>query len=161
MNIIDIVIIAILAFCIIRGLMLGLINSISSLFAIVAGVFLSKRYYQEVYLIMKGINLPDHHGIISYVIVFLLFFIGFKVLFFLIKQVSTSSGLSGVDRVLGVILGLAKGLLIAGIMITAVQVLLPPRSNVIATSVLLPYYNKIIAISGFIPSDFIQYTKKN
>jgi len=160
-NIIDIVIIAILAFCIIRGLMLGLINSISSLFAIVAGVFLSKRYYQEVYLIMKGINLPDHHGIISYVIVFLLFFIGFKVLFFLIKQVSTSSGLSGVDRVLGVILGLAKGLLIAGIMITAVQVLLPPRSNVIATSVLLPYYNKIIAISGFIPSDFIQYTKKN
>jgi membrane protein required for colicin V production len=159
-NIIDIVIIFIMAFCIIRGLMLGLINSVSSLVALIAGIFFSKRYFLVMSGLMKRVSIPDHSGIVSYIIVFFLFFIGFKILFLLIKKISSSSGLSSIDRTLGVFLGFSKGLLICTVIITSVQVILPQKSNVIVNSVILPYYNKIISKSGVMPKDFLKYFEK-
>ena len=160
MNIIDIVIIIIMAFCIIRGLMLGLLNSISSFIAIIAGIFLSKRYYLVLSDFLKKITFPDMHGVVSYILIFLIFFIVIKFFFILVKKISSSAGLTTFDRVLGVSLGFAKGILISGILITVIQVTMPPKSNIIVKSVLLPYYNKAMSATAFMPKDFIKYYKK-
>jgi membrane protein required for colicin V production len=153
-------ILAIIAFCIIRGLMLGLISSISSLVAVIAGIFLSKRYYIVLADVFKGLGFTDNHGIFSYVLVFFIFFTGFKLLFIIIKQISSSTGLTSFDRILGVALGLAKGVLLSGILITVVQVAMPPHSAIIAKSTLLPYCNKAVSFTGLIPKDFIKYYEK-
>jgi membrane protein required for colicin V production len=159
-NIIDIVIIIIMAYCIIRGLMLGLLNSISSFIAIIAGIFLSKRYYLVLSDFLKKTSFPDMHGVVSYILIFIIFFIGIKCFFILVKQIASSSGLTTFDRILGVSLGFAKGILISGILITIIQVTMPPRSNIIVKSVLLPYYNKAMSTTGFMPKDFIKYYEK-
>jgi membrane protein required for colicin V production len=159
-NIIDVVIIIIMAYCIIRGLMLGLLSSISSFIAIIAGIFLSKRYYLVFSEFLNKISFPDIHGIVSYILIFIIFFIGIKFFFILAKQISSSSGLTTFDKILGVSLGFAKGILISGILITIIQVTMPPKSNIIVKSVLLPYYNKAISTTGFMPTDFIKYFKK-
>ncbi len=149
-----------MAFCIIRGLMLGLLNSISSIIAIVAGIFLSKRYYLVFSEFLKKIAFPDIHGIVSYILIFLIFFIVIKFFFILAKQITSSSGLTTFDKMLGVSLGFAKGILICSIIITVIQVTMPPKSNMIVKSILLPYYNKAISTTGFIPADFTKYFKK-
>jgi membrane protein required for colicin V production len=158
-NILDIVVIIIMAYCIIRGLMLGLLNSISSFVAIVAGVILAKRYYIVVSDFLRKITLPDLHGVLSYLLVFILFFIAIKLIFFLAKKIFSSTGLTTFDRILGVSLGFLKGILISGILITIVQVSMPPKSNIIIKSVLLPYYNKAMQTTGLVPKDFIKYYK--
>lgn len=160
MNFLDVLIIIIMAFCIIRGLMLGLLSSISSLVAVIAGIYLSKRYYAVLADLLSNSGFPDSHGIFSYILVFLIFFIGFKLLFIVIKQISSSSGLSSVDKFFGVILGIVKGVLISGILITVIQVAMPPKSAIITNSLLLPYYNSAIRASGLIPKDFIKYYEK-
>lgn len=160
MNIIDIVIIIIMAYCIIRGLMLGLLNSISSFISIIAGIFLSKRYYVVLSDFLKKFAFPDMHGVVSYILIFLIFFIGIKSFFILVKKISSSSGFTTFDRILGVSLGFAKGILVSGILITVIQVTMPPKSNIIVKSVLLPYYNKAMSATGFIPKDFIKYYGK-
>jgi len=159
-NILDILILAIMAFCIIRGLMLGLISSISSLVAVIAGIILSKRYYVVLADILKGLGFSDNHGIFSYLIVFFIFFTGFKLLFIIIKQISSSSGLTSFDRMLGIILGLTKGVLLSGILISVVQVAMPPHSAIIIKSTFLPYCNKAISSTGLIPKDFMKYYEK-
>jgi membrane protein required for colicin V production len=137
--------------------MLGLLNSISSFFAIIAGVLLAKRYYLVVSDILEKISFPDFHGVISYMLIFIFFFISIKLIFILAKKISSSSGLTTFDRILGVSLGLAKGILISGILITLIQVSMPPKSNIIMKSLLLPYYNKAMKEAGFVPKDFIKY----
>jgi membrane protein required for colicin V production len=159
-NLIDIVILIIMAYCIIRGMMLGLLNSISSFVAIIAGIFLSKRYYTVLSGFLKKFDFPDMNGVISYVLIFLVFFVGIKIFFILVKKISSSSGLTAFDRILGVSLGFAKGILISGILITIIQVTMPPKSNIIIKSVLLPYYNKVMSSTGFIPKDFVKYYEK-
>ncbi len=159
MNIIDIAIIIIMAFCVIRGLVLGLINSISSFSAIIAGVLLAKRYYIVVSDFLEKFSFPDLHGVLSYILIFTFFFIVIKLIFILAKKISSSSGLTTFDRILGVSLGFAKGILISGILITVIQVSMPPKSNIIMKSLLLPYYNKAMQTTGFVPKDFIKYYK--
>jgi len=159
-NIIDIVVIIIMAYCIIRGLMLGLLNSISSFIAITAGVLLAKRYYIVISDFLKKISFPDMNGVLSYILIFIFFFIIIKLIFILAKKISSSSSLTTFDRILGVSLGFAKGILISGILITVIQVSMPPKSNIIIKSVLLPYYNKAMQTTGFVPKDFIKYYKK-
>lgn len=160
MNIIDIVVIIIMAYCIVRGLMFGLLNSISSFIAIIASILLAKRYYTVVSDFLGKITFPDLHGVLSYMLIFIFFFIFIKLIFILAKKISSSSGLTTFDRILGVSLGLAKGILISGILITVIQVSMPPKSNIIINSVLLPYYNKAMQTTGFVPKDFIKYYKK-
>lgn len=160
MNIIDIVVIIIMAYCIIRGLMLGLLNSISSFIAIIAGVLLAKRYYIVVSDFLEKISFPDMHGVLSYILIFIFFFIVIKLILILAKKISSSSGLTTFDRILGVSLGFAKGILVSGMLITVIQVSMPPESNIIIKSVLLPYYNKAMQTTGFVPKDFIKYYKK-
>ncbi len=159
MNIIDIVIIVIMTFCIIRGLILGLINSISSFSAIIAGILLAKRYYKVVSDFLEKFSFPDLHGVLSYILIFIFFFIMIKLIFILAKKISSSSGLTTFDRILGVSFGFAKGILISGILITVIQVSMPPKSNIIMKSLLLPYYNKVMQTTGFVPKDFTKYYK--
>jgi membrane protein required for colicin V production len=159
-NIIDIVIIVIMAYCIVRGFMFGLLTSISSFIALIAGILLAKRYYIVVSDFLEKITFPDLHGVLSYLLIFIFFFIMIKSVFILAKKISSSSGLTTFDRILGVSLGFVKGIFISGILITIIQVSMPPESNIIIKSVLLPYYNKAMQTTGFIPKNFIKYYKK-
>jgi uncharacterized membrane protein required for colicin V production len=140
--------------------MLGLLNSISSFIAIIAGIFLSKRYYIVLSAFFKKFAFQDFHGVISYILIFLIFFTGIKIFFILVKKISSSSGLTTFDRILGVFLGFAKGILISGILLTIIQVTMPPKSNIISKSVLLPYYNKVMSTTRFMPKDFVKYYDK-
>jgi membrane protein required for colicin V production len=145
MNALDILIIIIFAFCIIRGVFQGLLRGVSSLVAILVGLFLAKRYYLATTALLTKIHVPDANGIIGYIFVFLIFFMGVKIIFFLLAKVTESAGLSILDRVLGSGLGFIKGALYCLLLIFILQAVLPQGSVIFTHSKIMPYYKKGMA----------------
>ena len=66
MNALDIIILIILAFSIIKGLLQGFLKGISSLVAILAGLFLAKRYYLPASAMLVKFHIPDPKGLTGY-----------------------------------------------------------------------------------------------
>jgi len=153
-NALDIIIIIVFALCIIRGLFQGLLQGVSSLVALVVGLFLAKRYYPATTDFLTRIHIPDANGIVGYLAVFLLFFVGIKLIFFLLAKLTKTAGLSILDRALGSVLGIIKGGLYILILLIILQAFMPPGSAILTHSKILPYYRKATAkVEALIPSD--------
>lgn len=161
MNALDILIIIIFALCVIRGVFQGLLRGISSLVAILAGLLLAKRYYLATTAFLVKIHIPDANGIIGYLCVFLIFFVGIKLIFFLLAKITESAGLSFLDRVLGSFLGFVKGGLYVLVLIIVLQAALPQGSAILTHSKILPHYRKVMAsVQTLIPSGLLSRTNK-
>lgn len=155
MNALDIIIIIVFALCIIRGVFQGLLQGISSLVALLVGLILAKRYYLATTAFLTKIHIPDANGIVGYLIVFLIFFVGIKLIFFLLAKLTKTAGLSILDRILGSVLGFIKGGLYILILVVILQAVMPPGSAILTHSKILPHYRKVIAkVHTLVPSDF-------
>lgn len=153
MNALDIIIIIVFALCVIRGIFQGLLQGVSSLAALLVGLFLAKRYYLATTDLLTRIHIPDANGIVGYLVVFLIFFVGIKLIFFLLAKLTKTAGLSIVDRALGSILGFIKGGLYI-VLVVVLQAVMPPGSAIISHSKILPYYRKATAtVHALVPSD--------
>ncbi|MEN6476319.1 MAG: CvpA family protein [Syntrophaceae bacterium] len=154
MNALDIIIIIVFALCIIRGIFQGLLQGISSLAALLVGLFLAKRYYLATTAFLIKIHIPDANGIVGYLVVFLIFFVGIKLIFFLLAKLTKTAGLSILDRALGSLLGFIKGGLYILILVVILQAVMPPGSAILTHSKILPHYRKVIVkVHALVPSD--------
>lgn len=154
MNALDIIIIIVFALCVIRGIFQGLLQGVSSLAALLVGLFLAKRYYLATTVLLTRIHIPDANGIVGYLVVFLIFFVGIKLIFFLLAKLTKTAGLSIVDRALGSILGFIKGGLYILVLVVVLQAVMPPGSAILSHSKILPYYRKATAtVHALVPSD--------
>lgn len=154
MNALDIIIIIVFALCIIRGLFQGLLQGVSSLVALVVGLLLAKRYYPASAEFLARIHIPDANGIVGYLAVFLVFFVGIKLIFFLLAKLTKTAGLSILDRALGSVLGIIKGGLYILVLLVILQAVMPPGSAILAHSKILPSYRKATAkVEALVPSD--------
>ena len=154
MNALDIFIIIVFALCIIRGLFQGLLQGISSLAALLVGLILAKRYYLASTAFLTKIHIPDANGLVGYLVVFLIFFVGIKLIFFLLARITKSAGLSILDRALGGVLGIIKGGLYILILVIILQAAMPPNSAILTHSKILPHYRKVIStVHTLVPAD--------
>ena len=158
MNALDIFAILVIVLFLGLGIYHGLIKSISSLASIILGLFLANKLSPALAEILSYIHIPNSRGLVGFLIVFFFFFLVIKVLFHFIEKLSNRSGLSVVDRVLGGVLGLAKGVIITVLVFTFLQLVLPQRSTILKESHFLPYSNKVFAIAkGIVPHDMYTY----
>ena len=114
-NIIDIGIIAVMAFFLIRALFRGFIREILGLVGIVAAVFLSANYYD-----FLGRHLESLSGIqadwwyaVAFGALLLIVLIIFTYLGSGLSRIIQQGPLSGLDRLLGAALGAVKGILVS------------------------------------------------
>lgn len=143
------------------GIYHGLIKSISSLASIIIALSLAKNLSPALAEILSYIHIPNLNGLIGFLIIFFFFFLIAKILFHIIQKFWKKSALSLIDRVLGGILGFAKGVIITIIIFAAMQLILPKDSAILTDSSLVPYSNKIIVISkGLVPQDIYKYFKQ-
>lgn len=145
MSALDLGIYLILCIFMLLGFFKGFIRGISSLIALIAGLILAKRYYMIASNILASLHIPDSKGVLGYICVFLVFYIGIKIVAYLLYRFSRISGLSPMDRILGGAIGLVKGGILAIIVITLLQVALPKDSTLLKRSAILPYSNKAIS----------------
>ena len=145
MNWIDISILVIISFSILIGIFRGFIREVLSLLNWSSAIFATFYFHDKaVALLSRCIESVSMCSIAAFVIVFLVFiiigsllthFIGFKV---------KKSGLSGTDRMLGLIFGFLRGVLVAAIIVTMVSFTPIKAQKVWKEAMILPAFVPLV-----------------
>ena len=140
MNPFDILIMVILGYSLVRGLFRGLVKEVSSVIGVLGGFYAAYTYYKVLAgPLSRIINDVSYLNISSFLIIFCGVLILVSVLGVIIKYLLNIAFLGWVDRVGGVVFGLAKGTLIVCVLFISLTAFLPKGSAFIKNSVLAPH----------------------
>jgi membrane protein required for colicin V production len=144
MNPLDVVIIIILGYGLIRGIFRGMVKEISSIVGVFAGFYAAYSYYPLVSDIMEDwiTNVP-FLNILSFMLIFCVIFFIISILGVIIKYLMHVASLGWMDRLLGASLGFGKAILIVSIILVALTAFLPKGAPIIKTSLLSPHVSII------------------
>lgn len=113
MSMLDLIVVLVLILTVVRGLMLGMVATLFSLAAWVLAFVLGKWGALIVApLLPIGIENPAIRYFAGFAVIFLLVLIGVLLLGHALASLVKAAGLGSADKVLGGVLGLAKGLVI-------------------------------------------------
>jgi len=113
MNTLDLIVVLVLILTVVRGLMRGMVDTLFSLAAWILAFMLGKWGALVVApLLPIGIESPSIRYFAGFSVVFLVVLIGVLLLGHALATLVKAVGLGGADKVLGGVLGLAKGLVI-------------------------------------------------
>ena len=139
MNPFDIAVVVIVGFCLIRGLFRGLIKELASIIAVLAGFYAAYTYYPRVAdLLSHWMANGGYRNILAFSILFCGVFLVISAFGVVIKYLLKIAFLGWVDRFCGMGIGLAKGLLIASIMLVMLTAFLPRGAPVLKESLTAP-----------------------
>lgn len=113
MSMLDLVVLLVLILAVVRGLMRGLIDTLFSLVAWILAFVLGKwGALIAAPMLPIAVESPAIRYFSGFAVIFLLVLIGVLLLGHVLASLVKSVGLGGADKVLGGVLGLAKGLVI-------------------------------------------------
>ena len=140
MNPFDILISVILGYSLIRGLFRGLVKEISSIIGVFGGFYAAYSYYGHLARLLSGlISDVSYLNILSFLVIFCGVLVVVSVLGIIIKYLLNIAFLGWVDRIGGVVFGLAKGILIVSVLFISLTAFLPKGSPFIQNSKLAPH----------------------
>lgn len=144
MNPLDVVIIIILGYGLIRGIFRGMVKEISSIIGVFAGFYAAFSYYPLVSEIMADwITNVSFLNILSFMLIFCIVFFIISILGVIIKYLIQVASLGWVDRLIGASLGFGKAVLIVSIIILTLTAFLPKGAPIIKTSFFSPHITVI------------------
>lgn len=144
MNPFDMIAVAILAFCVIRGIFRGLIKEVSSIVGVLAGFYAAYTYYGNLADLLAGwISNESYLHILSFLILFCLVFFVVSIIGVVIKYVLNIAFMGWFDRTCGAAFGLVKGILIVSMLFIIFTAFLPQGAPLVKNSVLAPRVNQI------------------
>ncbi|PTN36997.1 CvpA family protein [Desulfonatronum sp. SC1] len=147
LNTLDILILIILGFTLIRGLFRGFIGEISSVAGLIVGFFLANKYHTMLLPLVESI-LPDRGTaqLVSYVLVFCTGLVGVLMVAAVLRHILKVILLGWVDRFAGGVIGLLKGGLICVLLVLILTTFLSPKADILASSRMAPQVNRFSAI---------------
>ncbi|MDP2645277.1 MAG: CvpA family protein [Desulfobacterales bacterium] len=149
MNPFDMIIVATLGFCLVRGFFRGLVKELVSIVGVFAGFYVAYTYYM-----MLVENLPSwisklSHANLSYLYIFSFFvlFCGVLILVnivgLVLKFILKNAFIGSVDHIFGLGFGLVKGLLIISVVLINLTAFLPKDAFIVRDSKLAPFVTLI------------------
>lgn len=149
MNWTDYIILAVLALSILVGLWRGLISEVLALVIWIAAFWVAWMFGPEVARhFEQTITLPSARIIAGYALCFVAVLILGALLRFAISKLVESTGLSGTDRLLGMLFGFARGVLLVSLLVFLVGFTAFTRDPWWQQSVLLPQFQHVAAWLG-------------
>ncbi|MBU0987240.1 MAG: CvpA family protein [Proteobacteria bacterium] len=128
----------------IRGVFRGLIKELSSIIGVLGGYYAAYSYYMEVAkLLSRWISNTAYLNILSFLVIFCGIFFIISILGVVIKYVLNIAFLGWVDRICGAGFGIAKGILIASVILITLTAFLPKNAPIVKNSMLAPYMTLI------------------
>jgi membrane protein required for colicin V production len=161
MNALDVIILVILGYFAFTGLSRGFVQESFALGGLILGVIAANRYHSPFRQILSGyIHNADIGSVAAYVLVFFAVAIAMTVLGKIVGRGVRLLFLNWLDRALGLVLGLMKGLIVACILVLVVGMVAREDSGFIRNSRLKPLVESLFF---FVPDHFIDRlkTKKN
>jgi membrane protein required for colicin V production len=163
MNLLDLVIIAMMIFLVVRGIFRGFFMEVGSLAGVILGVWLANHYqpqmtnYLKAYL-PSGIFLP----MISFAVIFIIVLVLCNLLGWSLKLIMKKAFFGWADRTLGAGLAISKGIIITYLIIVFLTFFVPSKTPLIAQSRLAPLvitsYQSMIGLIS--PSFYRKWKKK-
>lgn len=135
MNILDFIILGLLAFFLIKGIFRGFFREIASLAGIIVGLLIGNHYHPQMATYLQAyIPLEKALPLISFIIVFILVVIGFHLFGFLLHSLFKRLLIGWFDRTLGICFALIKGVIVSYLLIVLLTFFVPSTSPLIASS---------------------------
>jgi membrane protein required for colicin V production len=146
MNAVDLIIIAVLAMSVLVGLWRGLISEVLALATWIAAFWVAWTYGPAVSAHFdRTIESPMVRLLVGYGLCFIGVLIVGALLRFVIQRLVDSTGLGGTDRLLGMIFGFARGVLLVTLMVFLVNLTSFAHQPMWQQSVLLPQFKGLAA----------------
>lgn len=139
MTLYDIAIIGIVLICTLTALMRGVVAELASLIAWVVA-FLGAKYFSPIVapIALASVEPESLRLIVTFILLFFLLLAGQYFLRSFLTQIIKAIGLNGVNKFLGAIFGLAKGFIIATIMVVICSLTSLPQTPEWKESVMIP-----------------------
>ena len=148
-NMLDCVLLVILLFFGVKGLIRGLVQEVAGLLGVAAGILLARTFGASLAPILTQYGVSSSFSpLLSMALLFLagVFLVG--IIAHILHNLLESAFAGGIDRFLGLIAGLAKGLLFAGLIGYIAVRLVPEMTIVKQSQVLPPLMSFIQALAG-------------
>ena len=135
MNLLDLVLAAIVGYCLVRGVFRGLIKELSSIIGVAGGFYAAYTYYPLLAKqLVHWITNPGYRHIISFLIIFTVVCVVVSILGVVIKYLMNIAFLGWTDRFSGALFGTIKGVLITAVVILVLTTFLPKKATIIEKS---------------------------
>ncbi len=160
---IDIVILVVLGISVTISLVRGFVRESLSLAGLVAAVAASFYLSQPASQLLEGIvETPSLRLIIAVVALFVVTLFAVAILNFFVVKLVKVTGLSGTDRMIGVIFGVLRGVLVVTVLVVLASMTTLPEDPWWQQSVFLAYFEQLAFISkDYLPSGIAQYIHYN
>ncbi len=119
------------------GSIRGFVRQIASLAGLLLGHLAGVRYYGEAKR-LASLDFP-YGEVAGYLLLFVAVYLVVRLLGLLIEKLVRLSGLSGMDRFAGALVGLAKGAVFSILLVFFLVVFLPPNPPLLTRSKLAPH----------------------
>ena len=160
LNLLDFIFIIIVFLSILLGVVKGFVRELFSLAFFIIGVILAFLFYNEVGdLFFKQMKNRDVANFIGFIIVFTMVLIVGSIVTFVIKKAFVVEPLKSIDRILGGVFGLLRGILISAILVLGFM-MFPINDEMLSKSQLSPYlYQTIKIVTTFFPENIKEKLK--
>ncbi|MCY4228643.1 MAG: CvpA family protein [Gammaproteobacteria bacterium] len=158
MSIVDIAIIAIVVVSLLVGLYRGFIREFFSLISWLLALYIAWTFagFGAIYL-ESYLDQPDFRVVVSFAGIFVVSLLVLSIISYFLQNLLTFAALIGVDRYLGMLFGIARGVIIVALMIMAGTFMDFASQPWWKTSLLAGYFSPVIdLIRGFLPENLAQ-----
>ncbi len=158
MNWADYCILATLALSVLMGLWRGLVGEVLALACWVVAVWVAWTFGPQVAAQFTRVDVPSARLLIGYALCFIAVLIAGAILSFVMRKLIRGSGLSGTDRLLGMVFGLARGLALVTLVVLLLGFTPFPRDPWWHQSQLLPSFQQGAQwASSHMPNEVTKY----
>ncbi|MBO4312778.1 MAG: CvpA family protein [Desulfovibrio sp.] len=152
-DIFDLVVILILVFFAGRGFLTGFIGEAASIVSLLGGFWAANSFQAKVSPYLSFLSEPMWRTLTAYVIIFIAAMLGVALLARLLQKIIALTFATWADRLAGLILGLAKGLLICSLAVLILQAFFG-SAPFLKDSRIIPYLNALMDhIRNWMPDD--------
>jgi membrane protein required for colicin V production len=152
MNVLDILLLLVLAFFGLRGIFRGLVKEAAGLVGIIVGVILARQLYTALTPSLAAFMADDSYAdLASWAIIFVAGLVAVWLVAMLMQRVLKRSRLTWVDTLLGGLFGLLKAALVCSLGIMILRAVMP-ELKLYQTSALYPHFTMLIDLMrDFLP----------
>lgn len=162
-NWLDYTFLALISCSILISLVRGFVSELCSLINWIVAIWLSFYWYEPVTIRLPDvISSPSLRVLIGIGVVFVLILLAGSVLSWVLAQLVAKTGLGGTDRLLGMVFGGLRGILIVTLFIMLARLTPLPKEAWWKASVLTPYFQPLEHwLQEILPNTITQYIKPN
>lgn len=155
MNEIDIAIIIIIGISLLIGLLRGFVKEVVSLFAWIAAIWVGISFSRGFSVLLETfIEIPAARIAVAFMILVVLTLIVSSVINYFVELAIEKTGLTIIDRILGVLLGVARGVIVVALIVMLANMAPVQDMSLWKQSTLLPLFQTLASwLQELIPPD--------